>query len=149
MKVINICSAEAESIQQLNDGEVLISIHEEFGPAWKLQVSGEKVLNLKFSDVRAVTPYKDKYLNPMLAEDAHKIIQFIENYEPEICYVNCAMGVARSGAVALALNILFKYQLKPYFYKLSECNPFCLGMIINEYYKYKAGVYNEVEYFSF
>lgn len=148
-KTINICAAEAEEIQQLLPNECLISIGEEYGDFWKLKVDNERVLKLRFSDVRAVTPYKDKFLKPMSVDQAHEIISFIKKWEGYDFLINCAGGINRSSSVAMFLHLFFGYELKPYFYKLSEGNPFVLGTLIQEYMKLKNGVYGSDWKFTF
>jgi len=105
---------------------------------WVLQVTGERVLELRFADVRAVTQHKDVYLNPMSVHQSHQIIDFIQKWEGFDMVVNCAAGISRSGAIALFLHTNFGYNLKPNFWKMSEPNPFCYGTLVVEYFKLKV-----------
>lgn len=141
MKVTNIDFAQAEAIQQLKPDEVLISIGEQYGDFWKLQVDGERVLKLRFADVRGVTTHQGIVYNPMNVEQAHEILKFVGKWRGYDILVNCAMGVSRSGAVALALHFLYGYELKPYYHFTSEPNPFCVGLLLCEYHKIQNGVY--------
>lgn len=140
-KVINICSGEAEDIQQLLPNECLISINEQHGSPWKLRVTGERVLKVDFADVRGVTTHKGIVYNPISVDQAHEIISFIKKWNGYNFYVNCAAGISRSGAVALFMHACFGYELKNHYFRLSEPNPFTLGILISEFYKRKARVY--------
>lgn len=133
-KCFNICHQEAEKIVRLPKSVVLISISEEDRSEWNLKVSGEQVLRLRFSDVRAVTIHKGKTYNPMTADDAQKIIDFIEKNKDKDIIINCAAGIARSAACCLFAHLFFNYELKQDFWKLSLPNPVCVGMLINQYY---------------
>ena len=148
-KTINICSGQAEDIQQLLPNEVLISIGEEYGDFWKLQVDGERVLKLRFSDVRAIINYKGNIMRPISVEQAHEIISFIQKWEGYDILVNCAASVNRSASISMFLHLFFGYELKPNFYRSSEGNPFVLGVLIQEYMKLKNGIYNNDFKFSF
>lgn len=101
----------------------------------------EKILRLKLSDVRAVTFHKDVFLNPISLNQVHEIINFIQKWNGHDFIVNCAAGISRSGAIAMFLHLHFGYELKPNFYKLSEPNPFVLGLLIMEFYKLNMNVY--------
>lgn len=134
-KITNICKDAAQDIIYLPKDTVLISVSDEHDPEWNLKVNGENVLRLRFSDVRAVTTHKGKIYNPMSKSDANKILEFIEKNRDKDIIVNCAWGVARSGAIALAAHILYNYQLKPNFWMLSEPNPFIVGTLLTEFYR--------------
>jgi len=141
-KVINISAVEAESIQRLRDNECLISIHNTTNPDWNLQVSGEKVFKVYFDDVPVRLTQNGLTYNPISIENAHQILNFINQWDGYDFIVNCHAGIARSGAVSLALHILYGYELKPNFFQLSESNTIVLGTLINEFYKIKNKVYN-------
>ena len=134
-KITNICKDAAEDIIYLPKNTCLISISDEDIPEWSLKVSGENVLRLRFSDVRAVTIHKRKTYNPMTVADAQRIIEFIEKNKEKDMIVNCAGGVSRSSSVSFFAHLCYGYQLKPQFWQLSLPNPMCLGMLIVEFYR--------------
>lgn len=148
-KVINIPASQAEEIQQLLPNECLISIGEEHGGFWDLKVDGDRVLKIRFADVNADTFHKDVFLHAMNTDQAHEIIDFIEKWNGNDFLVNCFAGCNRSASVAIFLHLCYGYELKPYFYKMSEGNSFVLGLLIKEYLKLKNGVYGDDWKFSF
>lgn len=133
--VTNFCHNQAEDILYLPKDTCLISINNEHEAEWNLKVKGENVLLLKFSDVRAVTPHKNVVYKPMSTEDAIKIIGFLEKNKEKNILVNCAAGIARSGAIALFIHLCYGHCLKPNFWQLSQPNPFVLGLLITEFYR--------------
>jgi predicted protein tyrosine phosphatase len=133
--VKNICAKEAEDILELDPYTCLISIGEEYGDFWDLKVNNNRVLKLRFSDVRAVTrhPKDDRWLKPMSRDQAVEIVNFVTEWQGFDFIVNCAAGVSRSGAIALFIHLFYDdYKLRDNFWLTSEPNPFILGMLTIE-----------------
>jgi predicted protein tyrosine phosphatase len=130
----NICAREAEEIKYLPENTVLISINEEHGNFYPLQVSiDDRVLRLRFSDVTTMINHRDgnQYL-PISRETANKVVNFIEENKDKNFIVHCAAGVSRSSAVCMYIHLKYGHALRNAFWSLSEPNSFVLGRLFIE-----------------
>jgi predicted protein tyrosine phosphatase len=126
LSAVNIPKEEAEAILLLPDDSALISIGEEHEKFWNLQVSGERVLRMVFSDVTTPTRKGDKYYSPMDDNQARKLVEFIKCHQDRKFIVNCRAGISRSSAVCLFIHQQYGHGLKPHFWNLSYPNPWVL-----------------------
>lgn len=104
----------------------------------------EKVLPLEFDDVGAndVANYKAFGKTIKFSEDqAKSVIEFLESIkEPTNLYINCYLGVSRSGAIATFSREFFSFDYQTF----KEHNPqivpntFVLGVLDKVYKEHKA-----------
>lgn len=129
LTAVNIPKDEAEAIVFLPDDSVLISIGEEHEPFWKLQVSGDRVFRLTFSDVTQPIKKGDRYYNPMNNVQARAVVAFIELHQSRKFIVNCRAGISRSAAICLFIHQQYGHLLKPYFQSLSYPNSWVIDRL--------------------
>jgi predicted protein tyrosine phosphatase len=110
----------------------LISINEEYEPLYplKLDRESENVLTLRFTDITAPLTHEGEMYHPISAEDAFKILKFIDKHLTKDFIVHCAAGVSRSSAICLYLHIMHSYVLKDNFWLSSSPNCYVLGMLM-------------------
>lgn len=129
LSAVNIPKEEAEAMLLLPDDCVLISIGEEYEKFWNLQVSGERVIRMAFSDITQPTRMGGKLYNPMQRDQAVALVRFIAKHQRKKFIVNCRAGVSRSSAVCLFIHQQYGHGLKPYFWHLSHPNPWVLRQL--------------------
>lgn len=129
LTAINIPKEEAEAIVFLPEDSVLISIGEEHEPFWSLQVSGDRVLRITFSDVTLPAFKGDRRYSPMTKCQAKIMSDFINRHQSKKFIVNCRAGISRSAAVCLFIHQQYGHSLKPNFWHLSHPNPLVLRML--------------------
>lgn len=138
----NICAAEAADIKELPPNTVLISINEEIGELYPLQIpeGDERLLRLRFSDVPGLElKYKHNLeqktyeLHNIRIKDTEKAIEFIERNKNKSFWIHCAAGVSRSAAVSLFIHTIYGHKLKPMFFELSCTNVATTGILLNCY----------------
>jgi len=130
----NISAESAVAIQALPDDTAWICIHDEYDQPHPV-TTATHMLQLTFSDVRAVTPHKGKIYHPMSIEDCRKILGFVKLNRNKKFIVNCNAGRSRSAAICLFIHKAFGHHLKPDFWATSEPNPFVLGTLTIEHEK--------------
>jgi len=129
LSALNIPREEAEGILVLPDDSVLISIGEEHERFWNLQVSGDRVLRMVFSDVTHPIEKGGKHYNPMNSDQAKVLVKFISQHQDKKFVINCRAGISRSAAVCLFIHQQYGHELKPYFWNLSHPNPLVLQLL--------------------
>lgn len=129
----NICAREAEEIKYLPENTVLISINEEHGNLYPLQVNiDDRVLRLRFSDITSMINDDGKQYLPITRNTANKVVDFVEENKDKNFIVHCAAGVSRSSAVCMYIHIRYGHTLRNAFWSLSQPNPFVLGCLFIE-----------------
>jgi predicted protein tyrosine phosphatase len=123
LSAVNIPKEQAEAILLLPEDSALISIGEEHEPFWNLQVSGDRVARMVFSDVTTPTKKGDKCYNPIDGIQARALAEFIALHRHRKFIVNCRAGISRSAAICLFIHEQYGHHLKPYFWDLSHPNP--------------------------
>jgi predicted protein tyrosine phosphatase len=131
-KATNICANEAKEIKYLPNNTVLISINEEYGELYPLQIDrlNSSVLTLQFSDITSDIDRGGIIYHKITDEIALKILDFINFHEGKDFIVHCAAGVSRSAAICLYLHLFHGYTLKPRYWSLSNPNKYILGQLI-------------------
>ncbi len=132
-KATNVNAKTAKEIIVLPKNTVMISINEEHGDLYGLNVDrlSSKVLTLRFSDVTARHTVLDGTIHlPISEEQCLKILDFINIHQGKDFLVHCAAGVSRSSAICMYLHLFHGYELKPNFWELSWPNAYVLGKLI-------------------
>lgn len=130
----NISAKSAIAIKSLSADTAWICIHDEYEPPHHITPKGN-ILQLTFSDVRAITTHKGIVYHPISISDAHKIIIFVQNNQAKKFIINCNAGISRSSAICQYIHNVYGHQLKPDFWTTSEPNPFVLGTLLIEHEK--------------
>jgi predicted protein tyrosine phosphatase len=133
-KAINICADEARKFKKLPDNTVLISINQQYGDLYPLNLKRDssRILTVRFDDItgKIVDGRTGLIYTPMGEETALKILNFINvNYGKDFI-IHCHAGISRSAAICLYLNIMEGYELKKNFWSLCHPNYYVLGKLI-------------------
>jgi predicted protein tyrosine phosphatase len=134
LTAVNIDKEQAERIVTLPDSTAFISIGNEHEPFWSLQVTGDNVLTMVFSDVVVSALNGGKIYNPISSHQAVKMVDFIVKNSSKKFVVNCQAGVSRSAAVCLFIHEALGHDLKPDFWKLSHPNRLVYQMLREAYH---------------
>lgn len=133
MKAFNYSAYQVEE-EGTPKGWAVISINEEAGAYYPIlnerEIPSDKLLRLRFSDVKDKTFYDGCFLNPISREQAHEIVDFVERNKEDNFAVHCAAGISRSGAICLFLNLAYGHELRPHYWSISHPNPTVLGRLM-------------------
>lgn len=131
LKAININAPQAESITNLPDNTVLISINEEYEPLYplKLDRNSSKILTVRFTDITKIIGRDGIMYHPIDKETTLKILEFIERNKDGNFIIHCAAGISRSSAVAKYISETYGHELKPQFEYLCHPNNYVLYML--------------------
>ncbi len=134
MQAININWLQANSIQELPEDWVLISINDEYRDLYPLQLKrdSDNILTMVFTDSISDFERDGKTYHTLNQEMATRVVDFVRKYKDKNFVIHCQAGVSRSSAVALYIHLKYGHTLKDKFWEYSNPNTQVLGMLLRE-----------------